>query len=490
MATGYLDNYYARLGVPKSATPEQIRSAYHAAARRLHPDTSENPDDTEVFLQIQEAYETLSNVQRRTDYDRLLPDDIDPPSDVMVNAIYSRSVLPTMDSPQLVYVLLDLLSRPTDEDRKKPALNICLVLDTSTSMSGPRLDMVKAAATTLVRSLNPEDYLSVVAFDDRAEVIIPAERGVDLGRIEARISQLRTGGGTEILQGLKAGMNEVGRNLSPSFVNQLLLVTDGRTYGDEAASLEVGDYAADRAITISGLGIGNEWNDEFLDALTGKTGGTSSYARRPDDIRRLLEKQFQGITRTYANNVLLDYKTPPDVELRYAFRLSPDPGALPLKTPVQLGNIPLGPSLSILIEFIIQRVPEGTRQITLAEGDLRLKIPTRKIPDTTARFSLLRTAAKEPEVEPPPQVLVKAMSRLSLYRMQERAREEMEAGNVEKATARLNSLANQLLSSGRPDLAHTVRLELKNIQKGESFGEESKKQLKYETRSLIFPDGK
>jgi Ca-activated chloride channel family protein len=489
MATGYLDNFYARLGVPKRATPDQIRAAYHAAARRLHPDASENPDDTEVFLQIQEAYETLSNAQRRADYDRLLPDDIDPPADVMVNAIYSRSVLPAMDSPQLVYVLLDLLSRPTDEDRKKPALNISLVLDTSTSMSGPRLEMVKAAATTLVRGLNPEDYLSVISFADRAEVIIPAERGVDLGRIEARISQLNTGGGTEILQGLKAGMNEVGRNLSPSFVNQVLLVTDGRTYGDEGASLEVADYAAERAITISGLGIGHEWNDEFLDDLTGRTGGTSSYARRPEDIRRLLEKQFQHIARTYANNVLLEYETPENVEMRYAFRLSPEPGALPLKTPVQLGNIPLGPSLSILVEFMIHKVPADARQLTLAQGNLQMKIPTRKIPNTSAKFSLLRPTAKDPEVEPPPQVLVKAMSRLSLYRMQERAREELESGQVDKATTRLTNLANALLSSGRPDLAHTVRLELKNIQKGDPLSEESKKQIKYGTRALVLPDG-
>lgn len=489
MATGYLDNFYARLGVAKKASADDIRQAYHAAARRLHPDASANPDDTELFLQIQEAYEILSNPQRRADYDRLLPDDIDPPADVMVNAIYSRSVLPAIENAQLVYILLDLLSRPTEEDRKKPSLNICLLLDTSTSMSGPRLNMVKSTATTLVRSLQPEDYFSVITFNDKAEVIIPTERGVDLGRVEARISQLNTGGGTEMLHGLKAAMNEVARNLGPSFVNQILLVTDGRTYGDDAACLEVADYAANRGITISGLGIGSEWNDEFLDELCRKTGGTSSYAARPDDIRRLLERQFQNITHTYANNVLLNYKTNPDVELRYAFRLSPDPGALRIETPVHFGNIPLGPSLSVLMEFLIHRVPENAKEVTLLEGDLQLKIPTRKIPDTTARVSLVRPAAKDPEVEPPPQVLVKAMSRLSLYRMQEKARIEIESGEIEKGTARLNSLAVQLLSAGRPDLAHTVRLELKNLQKGDSVSEDAKKQIKYGTRALVLPNG-
>ncbi|TAK12095.1 MAG: VWA domain-containing protein [Anaerolineae bacterium] len=489
MATGYLDNFYARLGVGKRATADDIRHAYHAAARRLHPDASANPDDTELFLQIQEAYEILSNPQKRQDYDKLLPDDIDPPADVMVNAIYSRSILPTMESAQLVYVLMDLLSRPTEEDRKKPSLNVCLLLDTSTSMSGQRLEMVKSTATTMVKALQPEDYFSLITFNDRAEVIVSAERGVDLGRVEARISQLNTGGGTEMLHGLKAAMNEVARNLGPSFVNQILLVTDGRTYGDDAACLEVADFASNRGITISGLGIGHEWNDEFLDELCRKTGGSSSYAARPDDIRRLLEKQFQNISRTYANNVSIAYKSSPDVELRYAFRLSPDPSALRIATPVHFGNIPLGPSLSVLMEFLIHRVPEGSREITLLDGDLNLKIPTRKIPDTTARVSLARPAAKDAEVEPPPQVLVKAMSRLSLYRMQEKARQEIEAGDIEKGTARLNSLAVQLLSAGRPDLAHTVRLELKNLQNGNSVSEDSKKQIKYGTRALVLPNG-
>ncbi len=488
MATGYLDNFYARLGLRKKATAEEIRIAYHAAARHLHPDVSPDPDATELFLQVQEAYETLSNPQKRLAYDQLLPDDIDPPADVMVNAIYSRSVLPSMNSPQLVYVLLDLLSRPTAEDRQKPALNVCLVLDTSTSMAGPRLDMVKAAATMLIRSLKQEDYLAVVTFHDKAEAIIPAERGIDLGRIEARISQIATGGGTEILHGLKAGLNEISRNLGPSYVNHLLLVTDGKTYGDEAACLELADMAAGRGITISGLGIGSDWNDEFVDQMCRKTGGTSAYASHPEDIKKLLEKQFQNLTRTYANNVLLDYKPGSQAELRYAFRLSPDPAALDITAPVALGNIPLGPSLSVLMEFLVREAPENSRPLTLAEGDLKLKIPTRKIPDTTARFDLTRMVAHDPEPEPPPQVLVKAMSRLSLYRMQEKAHQDLQAGNHEKATQRLGQLAHQLLSAGRPDLAHTVRLQLKELGKGESISEDGKKQIKYATRSLVMPE--
>ena len=183
------------------------------------------------------------------------------------------------------------------------------------------------------------------------------------------------------------------------------------------------------------------------------------------------------------------YKTPPNVELRYTFRLSPDAGAIEGSDKLCLGDIPLGRSLSVLMEFHINNIPVGLKEFNLAEGDLHLNIPSRPIPNTTTKFSLSRPAAADPEITPPPQVLVKAMSRLSLYRMQEQARLELDAGDVSKATERLNNLATQLLESGQADLAHTVRLELNKIQQGDSLSEEAKKQIKYGTRKLVLPPG-
>ena len=83
-----------------------------------------------------------------------------------------------------------------------PPLNVCLVLDRSTSMQGERMDAVKAAAIELVRQMRPDDILSIVTFSDRAEIIVPAVRQMDRTDAETKISMLRTGGGTEIFRGL------------------------------------------------------------------------------------------------------------------------------------------------------------------------------------------------------------------------------------------------------------------------------------------------
>jgi len=480
-----IESYYNLLGVPQDASKEEIKRAYHEAALQHHPDVNVEPGATELFLQVNEAFQVLIDPQKRDAYDKQLQIGQNLP--VTVHSLYSRNLIPILDEPQLFYALIDI--RPDERfiPKSRPQLNISLILDRSTSMQGERMDKVKLAAIEFIRQLEPDDILSIITFSDRAEVILPASHNLNLDIVETQIRMIRSGGGTEIFQGLEAGYSELLQSASRSSINQIILFTDGRTYGDVQACIELADQAARRGVQIIGLGIGNDWNDLFIDELVGLTGGSSHYISENNDISSTLQKKVESLKRIFADKLALKLDLGENISLNSVLRLGTDPAIISSSNPIRLGRIQKHASVPVLLEFIVTPLAHNSNRRTLAEGNIHLVLSSDLTKSNEIPIQLNRPTVTKIVTDPPHRRIYNAISKLTLYRMQERARHEAGEGKFHDAGIRLQNLGSQLFSIGEKELATIAFDEAERLLNSKSLSAEGEKRIKYGTRSLLLP---
>jgi Ca-activated chloride channel family protein len=101
------------------------------------------------------------------------------------------------------------------------------------------------------------------------------------------------------------------------------------------------------------------------------------------------------------------------------------------------------------------------------------------------RVRFERDVEEVPSVEPPPAQILSALSRLTLYRMQERARTSADNGDYDAAARNLHNLATHLLAQGEHSLAKTALFEADNLERAHTWSEGGTKDIKYNTRALL-----
>jgi Ca-activated chloride channel homolog len=400
-----------------------------------------------------------------------------------INVQASRHEVGASDTAQLLYLLAEIQPPDVIQGARLP-LNLCLLIDRSTSMRGDRLDRVKAAATLIVDKLAPNDVVSVVAFSDRAEAVLPAGRLTNKAAIMGRIRAVTASGGTEIYQGMVTAIEELRKAVSTGHVNHLILMTDGHTYGDSEACLALAERASREGIGINAFGIGPEWNDEFLDQLVAPSAGRSAYIETPAQIITYLQECIEGLGSIYAQNLRLLYDFPVGVRLRYAFKLSPFAQPLPVGTQeTKLGAVEGNSLLTILLELVVE--PQLPGKALALPLQLVADIPSQNLHDyVTTHLFELRTVV-ESEIESVPEALITAVRSLNLYRMNEQVWQEVESGELDTATMRLRRLTTRLLEAGQTQLAQQAYAETERLVRMGTLSLEGRKRLKYGTRSLM-----
>lgn len=483
-------DYYNLLNLPFDATPEEIRGAYFSAARKYHPDASNGMVDGKLFMNIQQAYEVLSNASRRDAYDISLPAEAKEKSGISIETIYSRSTLLKDDTPQLFYVLLNIGSQKVQHQQVRQPIHLCLILDRSTSMGGERMDMVRNNLAHLIHWMDPKDKVSIVAFSDRAEVILEPTECEDSHLLVTRLNGLQTSGATEIYQGLELGVELFKRSAGRgNHSRHLILITDGHTYGDEEKCYQLAERANLEGILINAVGIGDEWNDKFLDRLAGLSGGNAVFIRNDQDLKHFIERKIMSLRENLARKSEIYFDLPENFRLIYAFRSQPDVSPLDTNFPLQIGAVEYNGTTSVIFEFQVEGLSRRKESVLAAEGKILLEIPSKPIPIERHFLKIELPFVQKWVKEPVPPAVTNAMSKISLYRLQEKAKEEVIEGKIESATQHLKFLATRLMAQGDHNLGSMALAEAEHLQRYGKYSKEGDKIIKYGTRSLLMLPG-
>ncbi|GER88122.1 VWA domain-containing protein [Dictyobacter vulcani] len=295
------------------------------------------------------------------------------PGEVTLAHQLGKDYMPVTGGSQLAYLLLEAKPTALMAQVRMP-LNFALVIDHSGSMKGAKLRNIREAVKMVIDRLEPTDYISVVIFDDSAQVIIPSMPANDKPGMKAAIDRIQDAGGTTMSLGMIQGLGELRRWNIPNAVNRMILLTDGVTYGDTDRCRQLARDAAASGISIYPLGIGSDWDEGLLDDVGQLSGGVpAEFIKTPADAMALFEQQVQSAVAVAVRNATVTLRLPAGVTPRKAVKVLPlirevEGSALSdRQVVVNLGDLEKDTAQSVLIELMIDPRPAGLFRIAQAE---------------------------------------------------------------------------------------------------------------------------
>jgi len=361
-------------------------------------------------------------------------------------ALPSRQYVLSSAENFVLYVLLEALAQGGDGGSAgRLPLNLGVVLDRSGSMYDERrLEFVQEAVKFLIDNLAPEDKVSIVAFADKAQLIASPEVMRDKAAAKRAIDDidlLEIGGGTQMALGMKAAIDEVKKNLAANRLNRVLVLTDGQTY-EETACIELANQNREQ-ISFSTMGVGVEFNEKLLMRIAQDSHGKYHFIGDPAEIPGLFDDELQGLRGVTVRNGRIDITLSQGVQVREAFRASPEIYALgaPLvaddrKLAYEIGDLETGVPGSVLLTLVLP--PRKPGPVRIGQAVFHFEVPgvgERSVDtDLTVEYTLDRTLMSKVSGR-----VMNLVDQVSIAKLQSKAEEELKAGNVDRATRLLGN---------------------------------------------------
>jgi Ca-activated chloride channel family protein len=212
-------------------------------------------------------------------------------------------------------IALNGCERPPSE---RTPVNVTFVIDRSGSMAGSRIAQAREATIAAIRRLDQNDIASVVIFDDRIDVLVPAQPVTDHAAFISRIQQVGARGNTAIHGGVTQGAEQVRLNFDKSRLNRIVLLSDGEANVGPRLPADferLGRGLLAEGISVSTIGLGMQYNEDLMLALARASDGNHTFVNDNTDLVQVFNREFDDVLASCAQMVSVDVELRPGVRV-------------------------------------------------------------------------------------------------------------------------------------------------------------------------------
>jgi Ca-activated chloride channel family protein len=199
-------------------------------------------------------------------------------------------------------------------------VDLALVVDTSGSMEGAKIQAARASARTLVQRLADGDVISVDTFSDHARTLVPPVvlTPETRARVLSAIAELGTGGSTNMAEGLELAEMHVAQAPHDHPVRRIVMISDGQANVGLSSPQALGELAQ-RSLAlgaqVTSLGVGLDYDERTLDAIAERTSGRLFHIGDPREMTATLEHEIDLLAATVADQASIEIVPAPGVVL-------------------------------------------------------------------------------------------------------------------------------------------------------------------------------
>ncbi|MDA0323437.1 MAG: VWA domain-containing protein [Verrucomicrobia bacterium] len=220
------------------------------------------------------------------------------------------------DKKQVTYMKIGLTGFEFEDVAKRTPVNIAIVLDRSSSMSGEKMEKAKQAAIMAVDRLGEDDIVSVIAYNHGVSVLVPATKATHRGNIQDGIRKLRATGTTALFAGVSKGAAEIRKFLDRNRVNRVILLSDGLANVGPQTPGELGELGSaliKQGISVSTIGLGDGYNEDLMAELALRSDGNHAFAQTPAQLAKIFNYEFGDVLSVVAQEVVVTIDCEPGI---------------------------------------------------------------------------------------------------------------------------------------------------------------------------------